>query len=75
MPRLDGEEVFIELRKLKRDVCVLLTSGFTEKEMVDRLRGTGIAGFLKKPATMQALLAKVAEVLKAAAGGVVSSPE
>jgi len=68
MPRLDGEEVFIELRKLKSDVCVLLTSGFTEQEMIDRLRGTGIAGFLKKPANMQTLLAKVAEVLNARTG-------
>ena len=63
MPRLDGEEAFHELRKIRDDVRVILITGFTEQETFDRLRGTGSAGFVRKPASMPVLLAKVAEAL------------
>ena len=64
MPKLDGEEVFRELRKLRSDVRVVLTSGFTEKEFIDRLQSAGFAGFIQKPPQMHVLLAKIAEALK-----------
>ncbi len=63
MPKLDGEEVFRELRLIRSDVRVLLTSGFTEKEFIDRLEGAGFAGFIQKPAKMHVLLGKIAETL------------
>jgi len=63
MPKLDGEEAFRELRKLRSDVRVILITGYTEQGSFDRLRETGFAGFVKKPASMPDLLAKVAEVL------------
>ena len=49
MPVLDGTATLTELRRLRADVPVLLMSGFTEHDAVDRFAGKGLAGFLQKP--------------------------
>ena len=46
MPKLGGDEVFRELRKIRKDACVILSSGFTEQEMIDRFQGAGLAGIV-----------------------------
>ena len=63
MPKLDGEEVFRALRKIRGDVRVVLSSGFTEQEVLDRFRGAGLAGVVQKPAKRELLLAKLGEAL------------
>ena len=63
MPKLDGEEVFHELRSIRSDVRVILSSGYTEQEVLDRFRNVGLAGVIQKPTRKGVLLAKVAEVL------------
>lgn len=62
MPRLDGEETFIELRKIDPDVRVIINSGFTEQEMLDRFKDMGFAGFLQKPTPLKSLVRKVMAV-------------
>ena len=49
MPVLDGTATLTELRRIRPDVRVLLMSGFTEHDAVDRFAGKGLAGFLQKP--------------------------
>jgi two-component system cell cycle sensor histidine kinase/response regulator CckA len=49
MPRMGGERTFTELRRIKPDVRVLLTSGYNEQDAVDRFVGRGLAGFIQKP--------------------------
>jgi signal transduction histidine kinase/CheY-like chemotaxis protein len=63
MPKRDGEEVFHELRAIQPGVRVVLNSGYMAREIRNRLKGAGFAGFLQKPPSMRALLAKVAEVI------------
>ena len=63
MPVLDGEETFRELQKIQPDVRVVLSSGFTEKEIVNRFEGAGFAGILQKPTPLNELIAKIEEVL------------
>lgn len=63
MPRMNGEEVFRELRMLQPDVRVLLMSGFNEQEAVHRFLGKGLAGFLQKPFRVPNLRAKLKEML------------
>lgn len=63
MPKLDGEEVFAELRKIQPGVRVVLCSGFTEHEILNRFEGAGIAGFVQKPARLDVLLSKIDEVI------------
>jgi two-component system, cell cycle sensor histidine kinase and response regulator CckA len=60
MPKLDGEEVFQELRKIREDVRVVLISGYAEQEILDRFHGTGLAGVVQKPARRQILLSRIA---------------
>ncbi len=62
MPRLNGEETFRELRRLRRDVPVLIASGYTEQE-TNQLADSYLASFLQKPFGPNALLAKVRSLL------------
>ena len=59
MPKLDGEEVFSQLQQIRSDVRVILNSGFTEEEMLERFHGAGLAGILNKPVPMNVLLKTV----------------
>ena len=63
MPKLDGAEAFAQLQAIRSDVRVIINSGFTEDEMLNRFQGTGLAGVLQKPAPMAALLEKVQKAL------------
>jgi two-component system cell cycle sensor histidine kinase/response regulator CckA len=56
MPRLDGVATLQELQRLDPDVRVVLTSGFSEVEATDRFAGSGMAGFVQKPYTVEMLL-------------------
>ncbi len=63
MPKMDGEEVLIELKKIRSDVRVVLTSGFAEDELLARFKDAGLAGVLHKPATRSVLLDKIEKAL------------
>ncbi len=63
MPHLSGAEVFEEIRRMRTDARVIVTSGYNEKEATSRFSGTAFAGFIQKPYTPQALVAKVSEVI------------
>jgi PAS domain S-box-containing protein len=62
MPGMSGEQTFQEMRKIRSDLPVIASSGYSETEAVARF-GLGIAGFVQKPYTAAALAAKVAEVM------------
>ena len=49
MPRLNGADAYRQMRRLRQDVCVILTSGFAEEEATSGFEGKGLAGFLRKP--------------------------
>lgn len=63
MPQLDGAEAYREMRRVREDVCVILSSGYNEQEAVNRFAGKGLAGFIQKPYRPQDLMAKIREVL------------
>ncbi|MDO9018471.1 MAG: PAS domain S-box protein [Deltaproteobacteria bacterium] len=63
MPRMGGEETFTELRRLRADVRVLLSSGYSEQEAMGRFAGKGLAGFVEKPFRPQTLLDKLRAVI------------
>ena len=64
MPHLDGEETFRELRRIRPDVRVILSSGYNEQETTDRFAGKGLAGFLQKPYRVRQLGRKIRQVLE-----------
>jgi len=49
MPRMDGEATLREIRAIRRDVFVILASGFTERDVSAALRNDPAVLFLQKP--------------------------
>ncbi len=64
MPHMNGEETCRRLRLHDPDLRIVMMSGYNEQEIVRRLAGRGLAGFIQKPFQPRALVAKVAEVLE-----------
>ena len=63
MPRMGGEATFRELRRIRADVKVLLSSGYNELEVTQRFIGKGLAGFIQKPYKFSVLMKKLKEIL------------
>ena len=63
MPHLDGPQTFRRLRQVRRDVPVVLCSGYTEADAVQRFGEEGLAGFLQKPFSLDDLLGKLRRAL------------
>lgn len=55
MPHLDGEQTFRELRQIRHDVKVIMSSGYNEQEINQRFAGKGLAGFIQKPYKLSTL--------------------
>jgi len=67
MPGMDGVQAYTEIRNVDPDVKVVLSSGFSAQEIAERFRGKGLAGFIQKPYELEALQAKLREVLTGSA--------
>ncbi len=63
MPRLDGEEAFVELEQMGIDVPVVISSGHSEQNIAKRFADKNIAGIIHKPFQAHELAAKLREVL------------
>lgn len=49
MPHKDGTQTFREIRELRPDIKVILTSGYNEQDATQEFVGKGLAGFIQKP--------------------------
>ncbi|MGC9052416.1 MAG: PAS domain S-box protein [Candidatus Hydrogenedens sp.] len=49
MPELDGLEVFQEIKKVNKNIPVILCSGFPEQDVHQRFEGIKPSGFIQKP--------------------------
>ena len=49
MPRMSGTDTFRAIRRLRPELPVILSSGFSEEEVGDILQAEGLEGFLQKP--------------------------
>lgn len=63
MPVMSGEETLSQLKALRTDIPVILSSGFTEVEAMRRFEGKALAGFIQKPYTASTLAQKVKDAL------------
>jgi nitrogen-specific signal transduction histidine kinase len=62
MPVMSGEETLKQLREIKSDIPVLMSSGFSEIEVLERFHGTAIEGFVQKPYTAIHLVNRINSV-------------
>jgi PAS domain S-box-containing protein len=56
MPNMDGRETFEAIQEIRRDVPVILSSGFNEQYSRSRFAGGGPAEFIQKPYGLKQLL-------------------
>ena len=63
MPSMDGEQCFRELRQLEPDVKVIISSGYSEQEVVHKFSGKGLAGFVQKPYKLSVLKEAIRDCL------------
>lgn len=64
MPSIDGYQTFKMLRELEPQVRVLISSGYSTEERVDRLLAEGANGFVEKPFDFEQFARKVEEVMQ-----------
>jgi PAS domain S-box-containing protein len=64
MPRMGGEETFSEMRKIRPDLPIVLSSGYNEQEATRRFAGKGLAGFIQQPYRPTELVQKLHELLE-----------
>jgi len=63
MPELDGAAAFLELKRIRPEVPVILCSGFCEEAVVQLFEGERPEAFLQKPFQVRELERTIAEVL------------
>ena len=66
MPRMDGREAFRIMKAIRPAIQVVLSSGYQGQESLHPITEPGLAGFLPKPYTLQALGAVLREALRRA---------
>jgi PAS domain S-box-containing protein len=68
MPGLSGHETLPLLRQIKPDIEVIVSSGYSEEEMMRLFAGQSISGFIQKPYTPDRLARKVKDTFNAPLG-------
>jgi CheY-like chemotaxis protein len=63
MPEMSGHEALDAIRAIRRDMPVLLTSGYREQDAAERMHGERPSAFIQKPFEFDALLLRVKQVL------------
>ncbi|MCD4700515.1 MAG: PAS domain S-box protein [Candidatus Aegiribacteria sp.] len=63
MPHLSGDEVYREIRRINKDVPVIVSSGFSRKDVMHRFAGKHLSGFIQKPYRIEDLSIVIKDVL------------
>jgi PAS domain S-box-containing protein len=63
MPRMTGEEVLPELRRIRPEVRIVVSSGYSESEAMKLFAGQKVSAFVQKPYTSVQLAEKVKRCL------------
>jgi PAS domain S-box-containing protein len=63
MPDADGEEVLLEIRRIRSDVRVIIATGYSAQAVSERLASLGVVGFVHKPYEPEEILEQVGRAL------------
>lgn len=63
MPRMNGIEAFKEFVRIRPDIKIIISSGFTKDSLKEQMMGATPAGFLNKPYDLETLREELARVL------------
>jgi PAS domain S-box-containing protein len=64
MPVMGGPQTIRELKAIRAEVPVIVSTGLTEETAMQRFAGADIAGFIPKPYTLHTLIEKIHSILK-----------
>ena len=64
MPGLPVQEVFSEIRKVRPDIKILLSSGFRQEDKLEVFLSKGRCDFLQKPYTLKDLCKKMKDIVE-----------
>ena len=64
MPDYDGKAIYEELKKISRNIPILISSGNNEHEVVEKFGGKGKIPFLSKPYHFSTLVTEVNKLLE-----------
>ncbi|MDA3886001.1 MAG: ATP-binding protein [Candidatus Delongbacteria bacterium] len=64
MPKMDGEEIFRELKKIDPNVKVLISSGYSITGKTNKILDNGGKGFIQKPFNITDLSVKIKSILE-----------
>ena len=63
MPKMTGEQLALELKQIRPDIPIIVTTGFAGETLKKRLLDIGVAAILPKPAERAEIAALVRKVL------------
>ncbi|MFA7404092.1 MAG: PAS domain S-box protein [Pelobacteraceae bacterium] len=64
MPNMDGVAAMQELRRIKPEIRIILSSGFNEQELDERISNQNPSGFIRKPYSLKSLEAELRRVMQ-----------
>lgn len=64
MPRMTGEEAFLEMKKIRPNIKVVMTSGYNEADSSSNLKTQEIFEFLQKPFDLEKLIGTVRKAVE-----------
>ncbi len=64
MPHMDGRQAFLRMHEVDPEVPVVLTSGYSEQDVLSDFIGKGLAGFLPKPYQRSQFLAVLRQAVE-----------
>lgn len=63
MPQMDGVELFHKLKQIKKDIPVIISSGYTEEQTMDRFNNIQPEGFIHKPYRLRQLAVQMETIM------------
>ena len=64
MPHMDGRQAFLRMNAVDPAIPVVLTSGYSEQDVLSDFLGKGLAGFLPKPYQSSQFLAVLRQAVE-----------
>jgi PAS domain S-box-containing protein len=64
MPHMDGRQAFLRMQEVDAAIPVVLTSGYSEQDVLTDFLGKGLAGFLPKPYQSSQFLAAIRQAVE-----------
>jgi CheY-like chemotaxis protein len=63
MPRMNGETAFREIRRIRKNAPIVVSSGYTREEVAEKFKDKGLTGFIQKPYQSGKLLETLRSIL------------